>query len=320
MRFLFLPPATDREREWVRALAAEISELEVLVCSTREDAHNELPTAAGAYGVMDVQLLASAPNLKWLACPQAGPPPEFYFPELVSSPVIVTNMRGIFNDCISEHIMAFVLAFSRGFQIYLPELCRGRWVSQIDEGKLAKLPGAQALIIGVGGIGSATALHCRHFGMSVIGVDPRVSQAPDGVDELVHPDQLDDYLPRADFVILTAPQTPATEGLFHLERFKLMKAAAIFINIGRGASVDLTDLVTALEEGVIGGAALDVFEEEPLPSAHPLWRAPHFLMTPHVAGAGRNIDQRRLDLLIENCGKLVRGETLVNIVDKKNRF
>ncbi len=270
--------------------------------------------------MMDAELLESAGRLKWLACPQAGPSPEFYFPELVSSSVIVTNMRGIFNDCISEHIMSFVLAFSRGLHHYLPEQFRGRWVPQLEKGKLANLPGAQALIIGVGGIGAATAAHCKHFGMMVTGVDPRVPETPDGVDELVRPERLNDHLPHADFVIMTAPQTPSTEGLFDLDRFKLMKRSAIFVNIGRGTSVKLQDLVVALKEGFIGGAALDVFEEEPLPSDHPLWQAPNFLMTPHVAAAGRDIDQRRLALLIENCKKLVKGETLLNIVDKVNRF
>ena len=201
---------------------------------------------------MDAELLESAGRLKWLACPQAGPPPEFYFPELVSSSVIVTNMRGIFNDCISEHIMSFVLAFSRGLHHYLPEQFRGRWILQLEKRKLANLPGAQALIIGVGGIGAATAAHCKHFGMMVTGVDPRVPETPDGVDELVRPERLNDHLPKADFVIMTAPQTPATEGLFDLDRFKLMKRSAIFVNIGRGTSVKLKDLVVALKEGIWG--------------------------------------------------------------------
>ena len=320
MRFVFLPPATGRERIWSAAISEAVSELEIKVCETRQEALDALPTATGAFGVMDTELLESAGRLKWLACPQAGPSHEFYFAELVSSPVIVTNMRGIFNDCISEHIMSFVLAFSRGLHVYLPEQFRGHWAPQVEKGKLANLSEARALIIGVGGIGGATAAHCRHFGMTVTGVDPRVPEAPDGVDELVRPEGLNDHLPQADFVIMTAPQTPATEGLFDLARFKLMKRSAIFVNIGRGSSVNLQDLTVALDEGIIGGAALDVFGEEPLPSHHPLWKAPNFLMTPHVAGTGRDIDQRRLALLIENCKNLVKGETLVNIVDKANRF
>lgn len=320
MRFVFLPPISDRERNWASKIVVEIPELDVQICETRQDALSALPTASGAYGVMDAQLLETAGALKWLACPQAGPPPAFYFPELVASSVIVTNMRGIFNDCISEHVLSFVLAFSRGLHVYLPALFEGRWVKQLDEERLPTLPGAMALILGVGGIGAATAAHCSHFGMRVTGVDPRVTEMPEGIDLLVRPDRLDDYLPLSDFVIVTAPQTPATEGLFVLERFKLMKRSAIFINIGRGASVVLKDLVTALHEGIIGGAALDVFEEEPLPNDHPLWKAPNFLMTPHIAGAGRDIDARRLDLLINNCRNFVNGKTLANIVDKQNRF
>lgn len=320
MKFVLLPPAGERQQSWAAAIYDEVPELEVQVCETREEALKTLPTANGAFGVMDAELLAAAGQLRWLACPQAGPPPEFYFPELVSSPVIVTNMRGVFNDCISEHIMSFVLAFSRGLHVYLPEQFRGRWIPQLKADKMPTLPEALALIIGVGGIGAATAVHCGHFGMKVTGVDPRVPEPPLGVDVLVRPDQLDDHLPQADFVIMTAPQTTATEGLFDLDRFKLMKRSAVFINIGRGTSVRLLDLVAALSEGIIGGAALDVFEEEPLPNDHPLWSAPNFLMTPHVAGTGRDIDQRRLGLLIENCKNLVGSKPLVNIVDKAMRF
>jgi phosphoglycerate dehydrogenase-like enzyme len=320
LKFVILPPIGEREQRWAAAISHEVPGLEVQVCRTHEDARKSLPAANGAFGVMDADLLEAAGQLRWLACPQAGPPPAFYFPELVASPVIVTNMRGIFNDCISEHIMSFVLAFSRGLHVYLREQLQGRWISQLEASRVAVLPEALALIVGVGGIGAATAAHCRHFGMKVTGVDPKVPEAPEGVDVLVRPDQLDAHLPQADFVIMTAPQTTATEGLFDLERFKLMKRSAVFINIGRGTSVRLLDLVAALNEGVIGGAALDVFEEEPLPNDHPLWKAPNFLMTPHVAGTGRDIDQRRLELLIENCGNLASGKPLVNIVDKTVRF
>ena len=156
--------------------------------------------------------------------------------------------------------------------------------------------------------------------MTTVGIDPRVEEAPEGVDELHRPDALNRLLPPADFVIATAPQTPDTEGLFTAAKFEQMQASAFFINIGRGSNVVLADLDQALREGRIAGAALDVFEVEPLPEGHPLWTAPNFLMTPHVAAAGPYLEDRRRDLLVENCKRFANGEELVNIVDKANWF
>ncbi len=322
--FVFLPPGGEQLQNWAERIAAAVPEIDLTVCSTREEALAVLPGARGAFGFMDAELLAAATQLEWLACPAAGPTPNFYFPELVTSSVTVTNTRGIYNDHISAHIMAFVLAFARGMHYYLPQQFSGVWQKGIGGGVGAlapvHLPDANAVIIGVGGIGSATAQHCSHFGMRVIGIDPRCPAPPDGVDELYRPADLDAQLGRADFVIITAPQTPQTEGFMDLERLRKMKDTTVLINIGRGVTVKLDDLNRALREGIIGGAALDVFEIEPLPEDHPLWQAPNFLMTPHVAGEGPYLEDRRVDLLIENCRRLVGREELKNIVDKENWF
>jgi len=308
---------------WAERIGQAVPQVEAVVCPGREDALQALPGARAAYGKLDPQLLAAAPSLEWLACPAAGPTPDFYFDELVQSSVQVTNMRGIYNDHISAHIMAFVLAFSRDMQRYLPAQFGGNWAKGAgfeDYGRTVYLPEAVALVIGVGGIGAETARHCAHFGMRVIGIDPRVGEPPEGVAELYGPDALDEHLGRADFVIMTAPQTPQTEGLVGAALLERMKDSAYFINIGRGTNVRLADLDRALRDGQIAGAALDVFEEEPLPADHPLWTAPNFLMTPHVAAFGPYLDERRLNLLIDNCRRLDAGETLVNVVDKENWF
>jgi len=322
MRFKFamLPPAGDRHREWAARISAAVPEVDVAVCTTHRAALRALRPARAAFGTMDPELLEAAPELEWLVCPAAGPSPGFYFPELVASPVVVTNMRGIYSDHISAHIMAFVLAFARSFHLLLPQQFQGNWARGPEYQKSIHLPEATTLIIGTGGIGGEAARHCRHFGMRVVGIDPRCPEPPEGVDELYPPEELDEHLGRADFVILTAPQTPRTEGMMHLERFRKMKNEAVFINIGRGVNVKLDDLNTALREGIIGGAGLDVFEQEPLPPDHPLWTAPNFLMTPHCAGMGPYLEDRRVELLIENCRRFARGEELVNVVDKENWF
>jgi phosphoglycerate dehydrogenase-like enzyme len=234
--------------------------------------------------------------------------------------VVVTNFREIFNDHIGAHIMAFVLAFARGFHYYLPQQMRREYVPRPLDTGILHLPECTALILGVGGIGSEAARLCKAFGMHVIGIDGRRTELAEGLDELHRPDRLDDELPRADFVIMTIPHTPATEGLMHRERLRRMKQSAFLINIGRGMTVRLGDLVAALHAGEIAGAALDVFEIEPLPANHALWSAPNVLLTPHTAGYGPYLDDRRLDIILDNCRRFAAGEPLRNVVDKATWF
>jgi len=158
------------------------------------------------------------------------------------------------------------------------------------------------------------------FGMRVIGVDERRAAPPPGVAELHRAAALDELLPRADFVILTVPHTPETEGFMNRARFQRMKKGAFFINIGRGMTTRLDDLVAALEAGEIAGAALDVFEQEPLPADHKLWTMPGVLITPHTAGHGPYLDERRFDVLSDNCRRFLAGGELRNIVDKSRWF
>jgi phosphoglycerate dehydrogenase-like enzyme len=189
----------------------------------------------------------------------------------------------------------------------------------VDAGVI-HLPEATALVVGVGGIGAEAARLAAAFGMRVIGVDARRREAPPGVAELHGAAALDALLPRADFVILTVPHTPATEGLMHRARFQRMKRTAFFINIGRGMTAHLDDLASALEAGEIAGAGLDVFEQEPLPADHPLWTMPGVLITPHTAGFGPYLDDRRYDILLDNSRRFLRGLPLRNVVDKSSWF
>ena len=319
-KFVFLGAENEQTRSYAEGMCGVVPGLEVVFAAARNAQLDALPGAKACFGTLDPELLEAADSLGWLAAPAAGPPKGYYFEELIASDVQVTNFRGIFNDHISAHIMAFVLCFARGMHAYFRDQFDGQWRKGGEMRPATHLAESTALIIGVGGIGSATAVHCQHFGMRVIGVDPRVDEEPEGVDILHRPDALKDLLPQADFVILTAPQTPSTEGMFTSNLFGKMKQSACFINIGRGSNVALDDLDVALRDGTIAGAALDVFETEPLPAEHPLWTAPNFLMTPHTAAAGPYLDQRRLDLMVENGRRFAQGESLVNLVDKANWF
>jgi phosphoglycerate dehydrogenase-like enzyme len=188
------------------------------------------------------------------------------------------------------------------------------------DGGVIHLPEATALIVGVGGIGGEAARLAASFGMHVMGIDARRREAPPGVVKLDGPDALDSLLPLADFVILTVPHTPATEGFMLRARFQRMKRTAFFINIGRGMTTRLDDLVAALRAGEIAGAGLDVFEQEPLPADHPLWTMPGVLITPHTAGHGPHLDERRFEILLDNSRRFLSGQPLRNVVDKANWF
>jgi phosphoglycerate dehydrogenase-like enzyme len=319
-KFVFVPPQREQTRAWAAALAEQVPELRVVAPERIEEARREIADADAAFGTLSPDLLETARNLKWLQAPAIAPPAGYYSPELVAHPVVVTNFRGIFNEHIAAHIMAFVLAFARGFARYIPQQLRHEWSpAPLDTGTVY-LPESTALIVGVGGIGAETARLCAAFGMRVIGLDARRGDRPEGVAELHRAERLDDLLPQADFVILTIPHTPETEGLMNAARFARMKPSAFFINIGRGQTTRLDDLVAALRSGQIAGAGLDVFEEEPLPSDHPLWDAPNVLLTPHTAGYGPYLDERRQEIIVDNARRFVRGEPLRNVVDKAHWF
>src|SRR5215212_7491071 len=295
--FLFLPPQGDKSRDWARRLGEALPELDMLAPETIEGAEQAIGIAEGAYGTIPPNLLARAEKLRWLQAPQAAPPAGFYYPELIAHPVVITNFREIYNDHIAAHIMSFVLAFARGLHIYLPQQLRREWKpAPREDGTVVHLPEATALIVGVGGIGGEAARLVSAFGMRVIGVDERRTEKPPGIAELHRAAALDDLLPRADFVILTVPHTPETEGFMNRARFRRMKKSAFFINIGRGMTTRLDDLVAALEAGEIAGAALDVYEKEPLPADHKLWTMPGVLLTPHTAGHGPYLDDRRYEV------------------------
>ena len=320
-KFVMLPPQSDTTRAWGKKLAQSVPEARVVIAEDAETAAREIVDAEGAFGWLNADLLGAAKKLRWLQAPQAAPAAGYYFPELIEHALAVTNFREIFNDHISAHILAFVLAFARGLHVFIPQQLRREWKkSGQEDGNVIHLPEATALIVGVGGIGAETARLLAAFGVTVLATDARRTSAPDGVAELHKPEALDDLLPRADFVILTVPHTPATEGFFNAARFARMKKTAFFINIGRGMTTKLDDLVAALNAGTIAGAALDVFEIEPLPSDHPLWTMPNVLLTPHMAGHGRYLNDRRYEIMEDNCRAFAAGRELRNVVNKATWF
>ena len=314
-KLVICPP--NYQEHWPETLRQEIPGIDVHLCPTIGEAMEVIGDADAAFGDIVPELLERAEKLRWIACPQAGPRAGYYHPKLIESNITVTNTREIYNDHISAHIMSLLLAFARGLQIYIPQQIQGIWRQGYQT---VYLPESTAAIIGVGGIGGETARLCAEFGLTVLGVDPRLPEPVPGLAELHRPENLLNVLPRADFVIVTVPETPQTQGMFTRTQFQAMKNTAFFINIGRGATVNLNDLTQALQTNEIAGAGLDVFQTEPLPPNHPLWTTPGVLITPQVAGTGPYLDHRRTQLLLENCHRFNQNQPLRNTVDKANWF
>lgn len=318
--FLMLPPQSPLTRQWARRLTEAVPGMNLVLAEDAVGAADAVQTADAAFGTLPPDLLAKARRLRWLQAPQAAPPAGYYYPELVAHKLTVTNFREIYNDHISAHILAFVLAFARGLHVYIPQQLRHEWKKPPEDQGVVPLPGSTALIVGLGGIGAETARLLKAFGAQVVAVDARRRDKPDHVDELHPAEALDAILPRADFVILTVPHTPATDGFFNRARFRQMKPTAFFINIGRGKTTRLDDLVAALNAGEIAGAGLDVYEQEPLPADHPLWGMQNVLLTPHMAGYGPHLNERRFQIILDNCRAFAEGRGLRNVVDKANWF
>jgi phosphoglycerate dehydrogenase-like enzyme len=175
-------------------------------------------------------------------------------------------------------------------------------------------------IVGVGEIGREIARRAKAFGMTVCGVDPVCRDVPGIIPQVWPTEKLDELLAASDFVVIAAPHTPETHKLFRRPQFERMRKGAVLINIGRGAIVDLADLTAALDEKLIAGAALDVFETEPLPADHPLWGMENVFITPHIAGTSPRIAERHTATLLENIRRFVAGQSPVTVVDKARWF
>ncbi len=317
---VMVPPQGAATADWPERLRDAVAGVEVLRPDSAAEAGEVIGRADAAYGVLPRELLQKAGRLRWLQAPQAGPAPEFYYPELVEHPVVVTNMRDTYTDHVAAHTLALVLAMARGLPRYVRDQEQARWAPDWDPHAVLPLNEATALVIGAGAVGAEVGRLLAEFGTTVIGVDPRITEAPKGFAS-VHPVAgLDELLPTADVVVLTVPHTPETEGMIDSARLQHFKPGALFVNVGRGPTVRLDDLTEALDQGLLGAAALDVFETEPLPPTHPLWSRPDVLITPHVAGAGPHAAERRFAVLLENTRRFLAGDPLINQVDKAQRF
>ena len=314
--FVMLASGDAPTEDWARAVASAAPVLDVQIAPDRATALRLLPQADAAFGTLDPQLLAQAGKLIWLQAPQAAPPAGYFFHELVDHPVQVTNFRGIYNDHVAVHAVALLLALARGLPRYLRQQAQSEWTRHLADADVLHLAESTVLVVGVGGIGAEISRMLAALGAQILGVDPRRVDRPEGVHAMFQPAELDRLLPSVDAVVLTLPHTPQSEGLIDAARIARMRPHALLVNVGRGATVRLDALVEALHQRRLGGAALDVFEQEPLPADHPLWHEPRALLTPHVAVVGPHVVERRLAVLCDNAQRFAAGRPLFNLVDK----
>lgn len=314
MSFKILLLSADVDPSWPDKIRETVPGAVAKICDDPKDAAADIETADAVFGTLPPELFIQAKKLRWICASRAGLGGGYFHDALVQSDVVVTGMHGSYNDHLSTHAVAFLLAFARRFDHYLPQKRWQRGPGMID------LPTKTVLIVGVGGAGSEAAKQCSVFGLRVVGVDPRVTERPEGMDALATPDRLDELLGEADFVIVTIPETPDTVGLFNARRFSRMKRGAYFINISRGKCVVTEDLLAALQSGQLAGAGLDVADPEPLPAESPLWEMANVLITPHVAILGTPYRQKWEEILLENCRRFAAGQPLLNVIDKEKWF
>jgi phosphoglycerate dehydrogenase-like enzyme len=239
-------------------------------------------------------------------------------PELFARGVLVTNSRGVQATPIAEHALALMLALARQLPFAIDNQRAARWSQNefADDRLPWLLRGRTLAIIGLGTIGREIARLAAAFGMRVIAMRRQPDRGgADGVAELVPTSALGDLLRRADVLVVAVPLTPETDGLIGSRELARMKPQAIVINVGRARVLDTDSLVNALAARKLGGAALDVFPQEPLPSDHPLWTCPNVLLTPHTSGFRSGHWEAAIDVFSENLRRFERGDELLFRVD-----
>lgn len=263
--------------------------------------------------VVPGDILERAPKLRWLQLTSAGADRLMEAPIVRSSPVKVTTASGIHAAPISEYVIGAMIAFAKGFPGALRAQAEGRWNPYMPE----ELEGKTVGILGAGAIGSRVADLARALGMRVVAVrrSAGASQKGEGGMEHLPPSELPYLLGESDYVVVAVPLTPDTRMMIGEAELRQMKPTAVLINIARGAVIDERALTRGLKEGWIAGAALDVFEQEPLPPESELWKLPNVLLTPHISGGTPRYMERAVGLFCDNLRRYLDGQPLRNVVD-----
>jgi phosphoglycerate dehydrogenase-like enzyme len=271
---------------------------------------------------MRAENLKIAKKLRWIHSPAAAVH-AVLIPEVVASDITVTNARSVHGPVVAEHAMAVMYALAKRLHVIRDAQQRREWFQQQlwdSSPRSRELAGATLVVIGLGAIGENIARAAHAIGMHVIGVREHPKRGSRSVERVIGFDRLDSVLPTADFVVLAAPVTEKTRGLFDSIRLAMLKPSAYLVNVARAALIDHTALAAALKQKLLAGAALDVFEDEPLPPESPLWGLKELLITPHSAALSENLWERHYDLLSENLKRFRAHRSLVGEVDKQKGY
>ena len=267
------------------------------------------------WGTMNLRpLYPTALKLKWVHALSAGVE-NLVFPEIKVANTLLTNAKGIHGIPVSEHVFAMILAFTRGLTVSIRQQTQKNWkripVDEIYDKTIG--------IVGLGSIGREVAKKAKGMGMRVI-ASKQTMTTELFVDELYTPDQLHELLSISDFVVIALPLVEETKNLITIKEFSAMKSSAYFINVARGAIVNQNDLITALQEGTIKGAGLDVFDHEPLAETSPLWDMSNVIVTPHLAALSPNYMDRAIKLFADNLSRFIQQKEMLNTIDKDKGY
>ena len=311
--------------EWFsERLRKDFPQLDVVHLSSYDGVEDHLQDAeiVIAWSLRPEQFKA-ARKLRWIHSPAAAVH-QLIFPELVNSDVILTNSSQVHGPVVAEHVIALLFALAKR----LPDAVRfqqkrtwGQEPMWRGRPRPRELAGATVGLVGIGSIGREVAKRASALGMRVIASREHPEKgSPENVEQIFPTSQIDALLCQSDYVILAAPLTSATRSLMNAARFEKMKADACLINVSRGPLLDQAALAKALREKKIGGAALDVFDQEPLPSDSPLWDLENLLITPHTAAMTEKLWERHYKLISENLRRYLAHHPLQAMVDKQKGY
>jgi D-2-hydroxyacid dehydrogenase (NADP+) len=293
-------------------------EMRVLHLPNYDGLPQELPDTDIFVGYsLRAEQLKDARQLKWIHSTAAGVA-QLMYPELRNLGIMVTNPSGIFSVPMAEHTMGLLVALARNFPDCVRQQDRAHWSQQGLWDKpqhLTELNGQVLLIVGFGSIGRELAKRAKAFEMRIWGMTRSGKGDATHAEKILVAKDLHTALPEADYVVIAAPETVETKHLIGVEQIAKMKRGARLINIGRGSLLDEAALVRALENGALGGAALDVAATEPLPAESPLWKAPNLFITPHTSGVSERLWIRQTAILMELLERWFDGRELFNQVD-----
>ncbi len=312
------PPAWFLER-----LRAEFPQTEIAYSSSKRSDEATLRDADVMIGwSLSPEQLRTATRLRWIYSITAAID-QFLSPQLLAANIEITNASRVHGPVVAEHAIAMILALAKRVPSAVRYQDRRKWAMEAiwaEQPRIKELAGATLVAVGLGSIGSEVAIRAAALKMHVIGVRQNPERGPAGAHEVVGYQQLDSALVRADFVVLSAPLTPQTRHLIDARRLELFKPDAYLINVSRGTLIDEAALGSALRERRLGGAALDVFEEEPLPRRSKLWKLPQVLITPHTAFLTSNLWERHYEVFTGNLRRYLAGERLQDVLEKKRGY